>query len=400
MTRSTTPRTAAAVLFACAASVFPTKAGATGHLDCSLVVAGASVDPGTLVSRLPASAPLELRGHCVAYISVAPSQSMHALGASDFTLAAATCTPQRPPPHGLRNRTDLTPTTIQFDEVAPTADARPDTDRTYRSREPLAPGRYLLAWGDYAELAIEVAPAPTLPACPEAPPEVASSNTQQNQTDTGRVYLPQPPPESAARAPARDDWEDRQGIAWEAAVGPWASFATRTERRGFDRALGGNAWVGLHYVMKPLHSEPHEKSGDLLPTVESMRWCIPVLLCGGIGLFFAPASALAGNELGLDAHVAWGPDFTRAGVRPFARYAHGAVRTAALSGYLLPEVTVDWRRDRGTGLALVWSLYPVDLRFGSSASLSLNALRMGLVIGADSGTYTELGPELAFLYAP
>ena len=53
-----------------------------------------------------------------------------------------------------------------------------------------------------------------------------------------------------------------------------------------------------------------------------------------------------------------------------------------------------------TGLALAWALYPVDIRLGSSAALSLNALRFGVVLGADAGTYYEFGPELALLYAP
>ncbi len=274
-------------------------------------------------------------------------------------------------------------------EAAP---PEPNALRTYRLDPPLTTGTYVVTWAGERVASFTVGAASEVTRCPEL--------------DIAVTEWSPPPPPIARNAPespptehVRENWDDRQGWAWEVGAGPWLTWLSRPEPgSGLDPFAGGTLSVGLHYVTAPRHAWRSEKGGDL--EVEGLRWCVPLVLCGGVGMLFAPSDTFLGNELGVDARVAVGPNLARGTLRGVLRYSRGTFRTPAFASLVVPEVGVEWRRDRGGGLVVGGSLYPVDVRLPGGFALGLDPLRIGVVFGPERRAMVEIGPELALRYAP
>jgi hypothetical protein len=269
-----------------------------------------------------------------------------------------------------------------------------DETRAYQHDTPsLGVGSYVVTWAGVRVAGFTVGAAGDIPRCPELDVAVTQWSPPP-PFDVPRVAETEPEPR------AREHWEDRKGWAWEVGAGPWLSWLGRPERgTGLDPFVGGTLSVGLHYTMPPRHASHSEKGGDF-DEVEGMRWCVPIMLCFGVGMLFAPSDAFLGNELGVDARIAVGPELARGTLRGLVRYSNGIFRTPAFVSLFVPEVGIEWRRDRGSGLVIGGSLYPVDVRLPGGFAVGLDALRIGVVFGPERRAMVEIGPELTFRYAP
>jgi len=216
--------------------------------------------------------------------------------------------------------------------------------------------------------------------------------------DAGAVRPP-PPIEAPRRPHLFDaDWEDRRGWVLEGAAGSTFTFAERSPSRGYDTDLTVLGVLGVHRMLD--HRSTRHEKGDL-PEVEGTRWCVPIM-CGGLGLLVAPPGVVVGDEIGFDFRFTASPTVARGAIRPFSRYGRGALRTTSVVGYLLPEIGAQRARYTGgpeTSLTLGWSLFPLDVLLVEHVALSVDPIRVGMVIGLDRQAFRAEGAsELAIRF--
>lgn len=361
---------------------------------CSAVIERQTGTSST-TATLAESEKLVVKGACHTEYYDGRSTEIH--GAAELALSRVRCTRLVPITPSSRTRVlDAVTDVVQpatFRRLDPTP-AGPGDVRAYQLDTPaLVVGTYFVTWAGARVASFTVGPAGDIPRCPEL--DVAVTEWSPPPLgDAPRVAETVPEPR------ARENWEDRKGWAWEVGAGPWLSWLGRPERgTGLDPFVGGTLSVGLHYTMPPRHASHSEKGGDF-DEVEGMRWCVPLMLCAGVGMLFAPSDAFLGNELGVDARIAVGPDLARGTLRGVVRYSRGIFRTPAFASLFVPEVGVEWRRDRGSGLVIGGSLYPVDVRLPGGFAVGLDLLRVGVLFGPERRAMVEIGPELTFRYAP
>jgi hypothetical protein len=197
-----------------------------------------------------------------------------------------------------------------------------------------------------------------------------------------------------------DHFDDRSGVTWEAGAGPWLGV-WGDDGAGPFPTPGAVVVVGLHGMV------PYGGGGDgLLPEIEGFRFCAP-LACGALGMLFAPAGTFVGNELGIELRGAVAGStrsdmgtLVRTTVRPFLRYAEGALRTQTLIGALSPEIGAQWHAGRGTALVLSWSIFPIDWRVAGPLTLAFDPLRTSIFVPASGPGGGEVGTEITLRFVP
>jgi hypothetical protein len=166
------------------------------------------------------------------------------------------------------------------------------------------------------------------------------------------------------------------------------------------------ALLGVHLPIRLPH-EHSEKGGSL--EVESFRWCVPIVMCAGIGMIFAPTGAILANDFGVELRVggvgeggAREGGALRASLRPTLRYGSGAVRTGTFLGILVPEVgVVAPTRPSPVAITVAWSVYPVDVLVAPGLALAIDPVRAGVHVPVDgSPAGADVGSEITVRWLP
>jgi hypothetical protein len=196
-------------------------------------------------------------------------------------------------------------------------------------------------------------------------------------------------------------WGDRSGWNTEIAVGSGIGVIGRGDERRDDLAADTTIRIGFHKV-----GVFHGKSLLGLRT-PGLAWCMPLVMCGPVGLLIGPESGFLGNELGVDvaAHLLHGVSdnalqFGYAfGLRPALRVARDSrFRTASYLGSLVPEVGFAFPSGRARELYLEFNLYPLSLAVTRDFAIHWDVLRERLGVPLD-GTRVSMtiGTSLAVM---
>lgn len=202
-----------------------------------------------------------------------------------------------------------------------------------------------------------------------------------------------------------DDWEDRHHATFELGLAVEGGGLGIQRRSGGH--LGGALVVGLHLPLHLRHEPTSEKFGSL--ESEGARWCVPVVMCAGLGLIFAPTGAILANDVGFELRVGGAGEAgvveggaVRASLRTTLRYARGAARTNTLLGPLVPEVGVVVPTSAfPVAATFAWTPYPIDLLVAPGVALAIDPMRVGLRVPFDGNRVgVEVGAELGLRWIP
>jgi len=212
-----------------------------------------------------------------------------------------------------------------------------------------------------------------------------------------------PPPPPAVRARLRAEEKQRQELEARSEARKDAEWDRVRKSWGSELATGGTAtwgdrdapygFVGAEVRMGPRLTRDFELGGGggefSISKSKGARWCMPVLMCGAIGVLFAPESSFVGNEHGFDvvgrvdrALVPGNDSLTGAvGLRPHLRVAaDDRLRTQSLVGVFAPELGFNVAPRELTGFYAKWHLYPVDVLLSRHVALSWDGPVIGVAV--------------------
>ncbi len=254
-----------------------------------------------------------------------------------------------------------------------------DQGKVYELTAP-PPGRYAVM----QELLLEVTGhevCPHGPAEPSPAPKTRLSGWEEQRRRGERLL---------AEAEV-SDW-DRVKKDWSAEISN-AGVVILTQQDGEPSAfVGGELRVGFRHTDRFDRGSGSGGKGFSITPSKNMRWCMPVLMCGMLGMIWAPPSSFMGNELGLDLVARLGRTYQAGddalgwsvGLRPFFRVAaDDRLRSQSLLGSVLPELGVEFASTEPSALYARWHLYPIEVLVHPSLALSWDGPIAGLVIPLD-----------------